>query len=131
MANYESTCRTNYFKVKDIQKFREWFNSLCGEGMELCDDHDGEFCILCDNGWPNFKGDDYDNDIDFVDELRKHLQKGQVAVLMEAGHEKHRYCTGRAIAITPGRKWIAVDINDIYQIAKKRFGIKDISDAEY
>ena len=130
MANYYSTCRTNYFKVLDLKKFKEWLNEWYWEGFELCEEENGTMCILCDQGWPNCKRPDY-SDADFVGEFKSHLPEKEVVVLMEAGAEKHRYLCGVAVAFMKGRKEVYVDVNDIYEKAKKRFGVKEISSANY
>lgn len=131
MANYYSTCRTNYFHVNDMEKFEAWLNDLAWEGFELCKEKDGTVCILCDNGWPQYKGEDYDEEIDFVQEIKKFLPEKEVVVFVEAGAEKHRYVVGRAVAVMKGRKPVVIDIWDIYNVAKKRFGVEKISEAAY
>lgn len=130
MANYYSTCRTNYFKVKDLEEFRKWAGTLTWEGFEICEGKNGTICILCDNGWPNCKLPDYES-FDFLSEFKQHLPDNEVVIFVEAGNERHRYVNGIAIAIMKGRKPISVDINDIYDKAKKRFGVKEISLAEH
>ena len=130
MANYYSTCRTNYFKVKDFEEFKNWTHTIAFEGLEICEGDNGTICLLCDNGWPLCKLPDYE-EFDFLTEFKQHLVEKEVVVLMEAGAEKHRYIQGMAMAVMKGRRPITIDISDIYDKAKKRFGVDQISVAEY
>jgi uncharacterized protein (DUF927 family) len=128
MADYYSTCRTNYFKVKNEQKFRDWAKSLCSENLEVIE-KDGGVGLMFDNGEPTLNKKD--EEIDFFTELKAHLKKGEVAVYEEAGAEKHRYVTGYAVAVTPGKKDLVVNMNDIYDLVKRKFKPKKFTTAEY
>ena len=123
MANYYGTARTNYFRVKDEAKFREWAKS---RDCEVCNNNafnpTGTFCLLpIDNDGQTFMSYDHEKDeeIDFMFELSQHLAKGSVAILMESGHEKLRYITGIAEAINHKRRRVQLSIQDIFTKAKK------------
>jgi len=95
MSNWYGTSRSNYFRVKDETSFRKWTDCL-GIGIFKHDDDPTLFAVhpgerTDDGSWPSYDLEK-DEDIDFADELARHLLKGQIAVLMTAGaksrHEK-------------------------------------------
>jgi len=136
MANYEAACRSNYFRVKDEQAFRAWAKARnleifpSGPDREFCDqydevsevsDHQQSFMISHEDGtWPVFFYDDNDKDCecDVVEELAQHLHPDDIAVLMEAGHEKLRYVCGHAIAVNAKGETVAIHLSDIYDKAR-------------
>jgi hypothetical protein len=100
VANYDSWSRSNYFKVKDIAKFKEFSNQAGFDVHEkngrVCitpANNDGLFNYDLDFGAEDedFKEDDY-----LLQQLAKHLCDNEVAVLLEVGHEKLRYVSGYA-----------------------------------
>lgn len=133
MSNYAATSRTNYFHVEDEAAFREWADHLELEIMTDIDDP-GAVAIAAtnsDNGtWPA-NDPDTGAEIDFVAQLTSHLQPGQVAILMEAGHERLCYVAGYAIAVDHTGDRIQIALSDIYEMARKHFKLDAISCAEY
>jgi len=135
MANYYENARTNYFKVKDEAKFNEFLCSL--SGLDSYKDKEGRHAIFFDyeSGVPSSKYNeetkDYD-DVDFLDELSNHLTDGSIAIVMGAGAEKLRFINGYAEAINNKGERVGINISDIYDLAKQKFG-KDaeITPAQY
>ena len=123
MANYYESARTNYFKVKDEAKFNEFLCSL--SGLDSYKDKEGRHAIFFDyeSGVPssrfNYKTNDYD-DVDFLAELSQHLADDSIAVV------------GYAEAINTKGERVGINISDIYDLAKQKFG-KDaeITPAQY
>jgi hypothetical protein len=131
MAEYEGHARTNYFKVKDLAAFRAWTEPLDLEITTDVDDPDA-VALLCNTEhgtWPDIDPETHE-EIDFELTLSGHLAPGQVAVLMEVGHEKMCYVGGYATAINDEGKRIDINLCDIYKMAQEKFGV-DISAAEY
>lgn len=136
MANYYSTSRTNYFRVKDNDAFNKWAEQF--DGIEIIE-KDGTVGLLFDDGMPTIRlvtqkeenGDeeDVEVEIDFMDELAEHLADEEVAIFQEAGAEKMRYVSGHAIAINNKKDVRGVTLDDIYTLAKE-LG-KNVSRAEY
>ena len=130
MANFNGTARSNYFKVKDPEAFLAWVSKIPGLGHWVEED---SFAIYSDDGdtgcWPSswYEEDDegggVDHDVDIVSELPRHLQEGQVAVLIGAGAEKLCYISGNAVAVDHTGKVVQVNLNDIYSLAAKEFGV--------
>jgi hypothetical protein len=122
MANYYSSARTNYFRVKDVDAFNVWVKEFeDNHGVEVVDKED-TFAILFDgeSGVPNSREVDGDYDhIDFMDELSKHLADDEVAILHESGAEKLRYINGFAIAINNKAERRVISLDDIYTFAKE------------
>ena len=129
MAEWNGTARTNYFQVTDEAKFREWAEARAlyviakdAGGAAFF----GVYSETDDGGWPtNSWPDDEDVpiEIDVVAELAAHLAEGQIAVLMESGHEKCRYVDGNAVAVDHAGNRVAIELRDIYDLAAKTFGI--------
>jgi len=131
MANFYGTARTNYFKVKDIEAFKDFVNSLsnCTLLEDVGKDEQKLFGFYsdCDSGcFPSSYNEETDEheDIDIVEETAKHLAEGEVAVFMEAGGEKCRYISGWATAINDRGDSIYLSLNDIYKMAEDKFGVK-------
>jgi len=83
--------------------------------------------IILENSVPDMKHNQAEEDelveFDFYAELKAHLQKGQVAVYMESGAEGHRYVTGFAVAMCPGKEDVGINIDEIYKLAAKKFRV--------
>ncbi len=134
MANYYEKARTNYFKVKDIAAFNDWVNKFTGLDV-VVQKQEGTVSILFDeeSGVPSFYYDENDQEIevDFMEELAKHLADDSVAVLEAVGSEKCRYLNGYAVAVNNKGESVSINLDMIYELAKQKFGAKEISKAMY
>lgn len=137
MANFYSTARTNYFRVKNKDTFDSFiakFNSNFAT-IEVVEEGD-KIALLFDTecGVPSFYWDEKHEDveIDFAEELATYLAENEVAIIMSVGSEKMRYLDGWAQAINGEGKSIVISLNDIYEKAKglTKEGT-EISKAEY
>lgn len=109
------------------------------------DQPDGSVCLLADGGdgpWPYIDLEHLDTDDDdldvtdaerealengenpfpgvtesIVDLVAEHLVGGDVAVFMEAGHEKMRSVSGYAVAVNSAGETRGVNLADIYKMA--------------
>lgn len=130
MANYYGTARTNYFRVKNRKKFKEYVDTIPDAVLIDHKDADGRmmYGYYMANEYGSFPSWLYDEEtgdeieIDIVTDIVPHLAKGEIAIFMECGAEKCRYLTGNAIAINSEGKHVSVDINDIYALAAKKLG---------
>src|SRR4051794_10973698 len=92
MADWYGHARSNYFRVKDRQKFEQWAASI--GSLEVIDDTEGRVGLLSHDefgGWPHFRFDektDEEQEIDLFQEVAAHLLERSVAVFMEVGAEK-------------------------------------------
>jgi hypothetical protein len=131
MANWEGYARSNYFKVKDEEKFRAWATGL---NLEIYEEG-GLFGIASEDGdWPDQRENEDTGEsesIEIVDELVEHLQEGEIVVFQCTGHEKMRYLTGHSTAFNSKGERIDLDLNDIYDGAKRRFNVTEITLAQY
>lgn len=105
MANYMGTCRTNYFRVTDEEKYQELFSNLVAE------DNIHDFTRVKDrvlyHGFGSYdsityydeESDECDFDF-FLDELQKILPDDEAFIFMESGYEKLRYVTGYVVVCT-------------------------------
>ncbi len=132
MADWYGSARSNYFRVKDAEAFKEWVDSVpdLAARQETEGKDKGKFMLWSAHeygGWPtdryNEETDEHEQ-YDLGTELSKHLADGQVAVLMEIGAEKLRYLSGVAVAINWRGKRTEVSLEDIYDVAARRFNVK-------
>ena len=132
MANYYSSARTNYFRVKDVDAFNAWAKEYEDNYRVEVVDKEDTFGFLFDgeSGVPNsrFVNGNYEP-FDFMDELSVHLADDEVAILHEAGAEKLRYINGFAIAINNKAERRVISLDDIYVYAKE-LG-KNVTRAQY
>ncbi len=136
MANYYGQSRTNYFKVKDAEAFKQELAKFPVE--VITKEQDGEtlygFLDADSNGsgyiteyWDEELGDSVE--IDLEDLFKRHLEDGSVAILIHSGAEKYRFISGDAVAYNNKGESIAVNLADIYTLAEQ-LGDK-ITYAEY
>mgnify|MGYP000564594834 CR=1 FL=1 len=135
MANYEATARSNYFTVKNLPAFTAWCSTLGIEVSPSSDQNAGHVAMFFLDGIPSssYNEDTQDlEDLDFYGDLASHLIAGQVAVIMEIGHEKMRYLVGHAVAVNAAGERREITLNAIYALAQELApdGM-DISCAEY
>lgn len=114
MANYCCAYRTNYFKVKDNEKFKEFMTHVYAEDLEIFhkkDENGNELYGFggyggisgyfnneneyedSDEAWDNA----YDN---LIDGLAKQVAENDAILLFEVGNEKLRYVVGSVAVIT-------------------------------
>lgn len=110
MANFDQCARTNYFHVKDREKYLDLVeNHIIGENEIL------DFSRITENGWIYGFGcygsidgyvdskSDEDAEADFdkmIKEIQKLLPDDECFVLVNSGHEKLRCVSGGAVFAT-------------------------------
>ena len=131
MANYYSTVRTNYFHVKDAEKFRGVMRRVCGseDTVELWEETDVDGGLVF--GFGTYGGisgilpasesaseddaysylDDCSYD-DFLDALQECVAESDAIIILESGSEKMRYVVGAATVIT-SKEIRYLDITDL------------------
>jgi hypothetical protein len=134
MADWYGNARSNYFGVKDKEKFKELCNRWDIQPIENQKGQVGFMGNDCNGALPSYLEEDEAGEIvkefdDFVQELSTNLLKDEVAVMIETGAEKLRYITGYALAVNSKGKTEWLDLNEIYSKAEK-LG-KNITRAEY
>jgi hypothetical protein len=131
VSNWYGTCRSNYFRVKDLTAFRDFIERFEARLIEK----DGKFGFVSEDdygGVPHHWPNDEDEPVSILDGIAEHLAENQVCVIMEAGAEKARYVTGIAIAIAWTGERTEIDIGDIYKQAQDEFGgDAEITEAVY
>lgn len=119
MANYYASCRSNHFKVVDVDKFK----AAMPAGIEVDAEDDGTVVILGADpdgaGWPSYvyndETDEFD-DFDLEEVIAPHLQPDSWCVLQEVGAEKLRFLVGESVAFNKNlEQRFCVSISDIYQ----------------
>ncbi len=122
MANYECATRTNYFHVKDAERFKAFMQNVCGseDEVDLWERQDAGgntvFGFGCYGGIAGLKNSDGEIDDDsfdnFIAELQKHIADDDAVILLEAGNERLRYVTGGATVIT-GKECLYLDAESL------------------
>lgn len=136
MANYYETARTNYFQVKDLEKFKEWIKQFSNPRVEKgYHEDDGKICLIWDeDGYQDWGYDDDGNETEqsFRDCVGDYLTEDSIIVVMGAGNEKVRYVQGWAFAVNHKCECESISIDEIYTMAFQRWGDKvTITRAEY
>jgi hypothetical protein len=116
MSNYEEQARSNYFKVKDVAKYKELLEKYYLQLIERKDE--GLVGFLAHDGIPSWDNET-DEEIDFMLLLSKHLVKDEVAIVTGNGNEGMGYLSGFAEAINSNGRRTSISINDIYTKAIK------------
>lgn len=131
MANPYAAARTNYVKFDDFEALK---SALSPFPLEVVEKNSKHALLVRDyEGWPGFGIDeeDVEHEFSFEEHVCPHLAEGEVLVAMEAGHEKLRYVWGRATAYIKSGDAVSVSLDDIYDLAKAKFGIESITEASY
>lgn len=113
MANYNCTIRTNYFRVKDADKFKAFMSDVYSADGEIkvFEDTDkdgvtryGFGCCGGISGVCTMDEDCEDAAYDlFIEGLQQCVADDDAIIILEAGNEKLRYLVGSADVITSER----------------------------
>lgn len=141
MSSWVGTARSNYFRVKNIEAFKAAIaTATAGEvNVDESETRMGAVALFSQTEYGDWPSSVYDEkkdeyvDANIEETVIGHLKDGEVAVFKEAGAEKMRYVTGRAVAVNNKGKRVVVDISDIYRLAARRFKVpqKRITLAQY
>jgi hypothetical protein len=144
VANYMSTCRTNYFKVGRPKEFMEWLETVPDVIWEEKnpDNPDMVGMLYVENpdgaGWPSWRyppndTDELEDDIEFdiFEEIPQFLAPNEVAIFMEVGAEKLRYLHGQSIAVHSSGQMLEINLNDIYKLVNKEWPDSAPSECSY
>lgn len=103
MADMYGALRSNFFKVKDVEKFKEWFAKYhFGDDVEVWVENETERSVgfgsygMYPFAHPRIRDEEEDELVDadlnvFAKELCEHLEAGEVFSVTSGGNEKLRY----------------------------------------
>lgn len=111
MANYYCTIRTNYFHVKDEEKFRALMDRVYGteDDVKLFESHDkngnpvfgfGTYGAIAGVRDSEYEEDDETSYDEYIDGLQECVADDDAIIILESGSEKLRYVIGAATIIT-------------------------------
>ena len=117
MASYECALRTNYFRVKDEETFKELMSRVDSEDCKVWEKEQNGVKFFSFGGYASINGvrpkqeakvesdeDDYDDDAcnfdSFLDDLMECVAEDDAVLIFEGGHEKLRYVTGSVYIVT-------------------------------
>lgn len=130
MADWSGVWCTNWFKVRDFNKFAAHFLAGYGEQIDYVYDTEKKrvrlFCPPdCDGNFPSVFQDfekevksNFDDLDDFIERLYPHLDDHEVAVIMQAGNEKINYISGLAVAVNYAGMRSEINLWDIMDKAR-------------
>ena len=128
MADWCGTGRSNYFKVKDEEKFLAWVSRMPGFHLISKSTSEGFGFYMEEGTTPSTfideESGEEEADFDFIQELSEHLAEGEVCVYMEAGAEKLRYVSGTALAVNHKGEVLTVHLSNIYDLVKQQWGLE-------
>ncbi len=133
MSKYYGADRTNYFKVKDLEKFKEEWGTVLGDVTIEESDDGKEVALLFDEyGLPcqRENGEEIESII-VVDLIAPHLEDGQVCIIMEAGSHKLCFINGWACCFNNKGDYKDLFLDDIYQYADSFSDGVDVSRCEH
>lgn len=143
MSTFAGNGRTNDFRVKSVDALRSDLSDFgittsaadeigFGSDFVIRENADGTIHLLSSGVWPRFDEDNIAERLDLDDEedvptkyeslvhlVGAHLVDDEVAVFIEIGQEGFRYLAGSATAINAKGEIRAVDLEDIYGLAKQ------------
>lgn len=123
MADYICAVRTNYFRVKDEENFREFASKIRSENNDLeiweKEDENGEIVfgfgccsrligVIPEVGYTEDPDSAYD---EFLAGLQENVAEDDAVIIFEVGREKLRYLSGYATVIT-SNECKCLDISD-------------------
>lgn len=130
MANYYAYSRSSYFKVKDLEEYKEFCNKW---NLTLISEEDEEgdvlygFLVETDDGAiPSYyydeETDEYIDDYEdlFLKDLSKQLAPDWIAIYQEIGYEKLRYLVGYSVMVDSEGNFESIGIDDIYKLARSK-----------
>lgn len=132
MADWTGHARSNYFRVKNVDAFIAFINSIPGVAFWTKEMNGTYFAIFADTtghgGWPDTRDvEDQDDNCygmeSLADDLVQYLAENEVAILMEIGNEKLCYLTFRSTAVTWDGRRIDLDSEEIYDRVANEFNI--------
>lgn len=137
MPNYRVNTRTNWFRVKNVDKFMTWlkrFGSQIYMQASMKKGKDTYFVLIgnCECGEFPFNTElDNDNEpqIDFMDHIAKHfLSNEDIMIVLESGAEKMNYIGGIAVAYNSRGLTTYITLDSIYELAQKEFPNQQIQE---
>lgn len=123
MADMYGAVRSNQFRVRNTEAFKQWFeeNVLFGNDIQVWEHDEGTMLFggyeQYPNAWPNKPAVDDDSyaehwDLEeFATAVREHLLPGEEFRVLAAGHEKLRYVGATHLTVTHER----VTFIDLYE----------------
>jgi hypothetical protein len=105
--NYIQKARSNYFFVKDEDKFEEMMTSF--DGISLSKLSDGSLALLSDEDTAWTGVDEDGESIDLRELVSPHLREGEVAIFMEIGWEGNK--------VRRGPLFVAIVVADVVAVA--------------
>ncbi|MFZ2657676.1 MAG: hypothetical protein WAX69_22270 [Victivallales bacterium] len=120
MSSYYGYARSNYFRVRNVGKFKAAVKN-CDVRVEPGRDKDkGKVALLStgESGWSSSYWDDRkQDDIEFeiTDIVAAHLKPGEVAIFVSVGWENMQYLAGYAVAVNSKKERVQVSLDDIYR----------------
>lgn len=118
IMNYNSSIRSNYFKITDRDAFKKLCEQLSGEdSVDVSLNEKNMACISCYGmlTWDDNEDDGFDNLDEFYKLLQPIIDPNDAAIFVSIGQEGMRYIGGDAVIITNN----GIVYKDLWQMAFK------------
>lgn len=107
MANFYTKCKTNYFRITDVEKFKEICDNICAEYNDQCftvsSDEPCKVCIAFDGPFTyerRTNGKLAEDSYEVFHDLKEILADGESIIFTEIGWEKLKCVTAGATIVT-------------------------------
>lgn len=134
MSDSHLMCRSNYFRVRDPDGFR----AFCAKWNLEVSEADGRFSFAAfDRPWAlhfyctgyveldeEWNQDHPVGGLEFLEQLTAQIAEGEVAIVMAVAYDGLHSVNADAIALSPGKKHLTVDLEDIYCRVRDRWGME-------
>lgn len=138
MPDFNGKSRSNYVRIADMAGLEAALEPF-GNEIEIVTHGSEPNCVMFEGTeggmMPGSVTDHDGNDIEFdpATHICPFMKEGQVLVLMGAGSENLRYISGHAEAYAWDGRYTGFNLNKIYEMAAKEFGIEQshIAEASY
>jgi hypothetical protein len=128
MSQWQGVARSNYVVFKDTDRLQPILKQFNLELIAGSAENTGKFCLLSNDengGWAEFGYDEDGELIDFdpVRHLCPFLEQSQILVLVEIGHQKHAWLSGKAEAFSASGESVGIGLSDVYELAASHFNM--------
>lgn len=126
MAQYMGAFRSNTFRVKDEEAFREFMETVqCEDDLHVWRTDDGAVGFAGYGDLPTLCGEDDEdgNAQELAPILATHLAEGEVCIMEGAGHEKLRYVNAVAVAVLWDGRTTSLTFSDLRDRVAKEFQV--------
>ena len=116
MANFNCFTTSNYFKVKDLDKFKEELEQM--DGTDLFEYNNNTICVATYGDLYSYTKDDEEYSYnDYLNFIQKHIEDEEKVFISSVGHEKLRYLAADCTIVTKN----VIKYHDLFNNISKEY----------